>query len=123
MLDRLTLSTRPQDLQPCITPEEVAAIQATCAAVRVEASVKQYLLALVRATRDHADITLGVSPRGSVAFYRAVQALAFLSDRDYALPDDVKRLAPYVLAHRLIPAGGHQGTTLIHELLETVPVP
>lgn len=123
MLDRLTMATRPQDLQPCITPAEVAAIQATCAAIRVEESVKQYILALARATRDHADITLGVSPRGSVAFYRAVQAFAFLSDRDYALPDDVKQLAPYVLAHRLIPAGGHQGTALIHDLLETVPVP
>ena len=123
MLDRLTAPTRPQDLLPCITPEEVAGIQAACAAVRVEASVKQYILALVRATRDHADITLGVSPRGSVAFYRAVQALAFLSDRDYALPDDVKQLAPYVLAHRLIPAGGHQGTTLIRSLLDSVPVP
>lgn len=123
MLDRLTTPTTPQDLQPCITPEEVAAIQATCAEIRVEASVKQYILALVRATREHADITLGVSPRGSVAFYRAVQALAFLSDRDYALPDDVKQLAPYVLAHRLIPAGGHQGTPLIRGLLDSVPVP
>lgn len=123
MLDRLTTPTHPQDLQPCITPEEVAAIRATCAEVRVETSVKQYILSLVRATRDHADITLGVSPRGSVAFYRAVQALAFLSDRDYALPDDVKQLAPYILAHRLIPAGGHQGMPLVQELLETVPVP
>jgi MoxR-like ATPase len=123
MLDRLTTPTRPQDLLPCITPEEVASIQATCAAVRVEASVKQYILSLVRATREHVDITLGVSPRGSVAFYRAVQAFAFLSDRDYALPDDVKKLAPYVLAHRLIPAGGHQGTPLIQALLDDVPVP
>ena len=123
MLDRLAVPTRPQDLQPCITPEEVAGIQAACAAVRVEESVKQYILSLVRATRDHIDITLGVSPRGSVAFYRAVQAFAFLSDRDYALPDDVKQLAPYVLAHRLIPAGGHQGAPLIASLLDSVPVP
>ncbi|MEM1279972.1 MAG: MoxR family ATPase [Cyanobacteria bacterium P01_H01_bin.152] len=123
MLNRLTTSIRPQDIPPCITPEEVAAIQATCAGIQVEESVKQYILALVRATRDHADITLGVSPRGSVAFYRAVQAWAFLSDRDYALPDDVKHLAPYVLAHRLIPAGGHQGTVLIQALLDTIPVP
>ena len=77
----------------------------------------------MRATREHPDITLGVSPRGSVAFYRAVQAFAFLSDRDYVLPDDVKHLAPYVLAHRLIPAGGHQAATLMTSLLETVPVP
>lgn len=123
MLERLIMPTRPQDLLPCITPAEVAETQAQCAQIRVEASVKQYLLSLVRATREHPDITLGVSPRGSVAFYRAVQALAFLSDRDYALPDDVKRLAPYVLAHRLIPAGGHQASGLIKSLLETVPVP
>jgi len=123
MLERLMMPTRPQDLPPCITPAEVAETQAQCAQIRVEASVKQYLLSLVRATREHPDITLGVSPRGSVAFYRAVQALAFLSDRDYALPDDVKRLAPYVLAHRLIPAGGHQASGLLNSLLETVPVP
>ncbi|MGF1459897.1 MAG: AAA family ATPase [Leptolyngbyaceae cyanobacterium] len=123
MLDRLATPVHPQDLQPCITPAEVAETQADCADVRVEQPVKDYILALVRATRDHADITLGVSPRGSVAFYRAVQALAFLSDREYALPDDVKHLAPYVLSHRLIPAGGHQGDSLIQTLLESVPVP
>ena len=123
MLERLASPTRPEELQPCITPKEVAAIQIQCAQVRVEVSVRQYLLALVRATREHPDITLGVSPRGSVAFYRAVQAFAFLSDRDYVLPDDVKHLAPYVLAHRLIPAGGHQAATLMTSLLETVPVP
>ncbi|HEY9887098.1 MAG TPA: MoxR family ATPase [Candidatus Obscuribacterales bacterium] len=123
MLDRLAMPTRPEDLQPCITPAEVAETQAQCAQVRVEESVRQYLLALVRATREHPEVTLGVSPRGSVAFYRAVQALAFLSDRDYALPDDVKYLAPYVLAHRMIPAGGYQATALVKTLLETVPVP
>ena len=123
MLDRLVIPTRPQDLRPCITPDEVAAIQQQCAQVRVEESVKQYLLSIVRATREHPDVTLGVSPRGSVAFYRAIQAFAFLSDRDYTLPDDVKYLAPYVLSHRLIPAGGHQATTLVKSLLETVAVP
>jgi MoxR-like ATPase len=122
MLDRLATPTRPEDLPPCITPAEVAATQSQCAQVHVEASVKQYLLSLVRATREHADITLGVSPRGSVAFYRAVQALAFLNKRDYALPDDVKYLAPYVLSHRLIPSGGHASKDIIQSLLETVPV-
>ena len=123
MLERLVTATRSQDLQPCITPEEVAMIQAQCAQVRIEASVKQYILSLVRATREHPDVTLGASPRGSVAFYRAVQAFAFLSDRDYATPDDVKHLAPYVLAHRLIPAGGHQATAIIAALLDTTVVP
>lgn len=123
MLERLATPTLPENLRPCITPEEVAATQAQCAQVQVETSVKRYLLSLVRATREHPDITLGVSPRGSVAFYKAVQAFAFLSGRDYALPDDVKHLASPVLAHRLIPAGGHQATILVTALLETIPVP
>lgn len=123
MLQRLAAPQRPKDLQPCITPAEVAAIQQQCAQIHVEASVQAYLLSLVRHTREHPDITLGVSPRGTVAFYRAAQALAFLSDRDYVLPDDIKQLAPYVLAHRLIPAGGHHAATVISALLDSVPVP
>jgi len=66
----------------------------------VENSLQQYILNLVRATQDE-EITLGVSPRSQ----RATQALAFLTERDYAIPDDVKFLAPHVLSHRLIPAG------------------
>ncbi|MBF2036205.1 MAG: MoxR family ATPase [Leptolyngbyaceae cyanobacterium T60_A2020_046] len=123
MLQRLKAPVRPEDLQPCITPEEVAEIQHQCAQVHVEDSVQRYLLALVRATRSHPDITLGVSPRGAVSLHRAAQAFAFLSDRDYVIPDDIKHLAPYVLAHRLIPAGGHQASTLISALLDAVPVP
>lgn len=123
MLTRLSTPTRTEELQPCITPGEVAAIQQQCAAVRVEASVQQYLLALVRATRQHPDITLGVSPRGTVAFQKAAQAWAFLSDRDYVLPDDIKALAPHVLAHRLIPAGGNRAATLVSGLLDTIPIP
>jgi MoxR-like ATPase len=123
MLDRLATPVRPNDLQPCITPLEVAGIQATCAQILVEASVKAYLLALVRATREHPDITLGVSPRGSVAFYRAIQAWAFLNDRTYALPDDAKALAPSVLAHRLIPAGGHTAGAIVATLLDSIPIP
>jgi MoxR-like ATPase len=96
----------------------VQALQAECARVNVEASLQRYLLDVVRATRNHSDITLGVSPRGSVAFYRAVQALAYLEGRDYAIPDDVKQLAPYVLAHRLITQGNQSAQGLIHQLLD-----
>ncbi|WP_008319089.1 AAA family ATPase [Leptolyngbya sp. PCC 6406] len=123
MLQRLSSQVRPEQLQPCITPAEVAAIQQQCAQVRIDVSIQQYLLALVRATRTHPDITLGVSPRGAVAFHRAVQTLAFLCDRDYVLPDDVKHLAPHVLAHRLIPGSGHQALDLVATILETVPIP
>jgi MoxR-like ATPase len=72
-------------LQPCISLDEVMAIRAQCAQVKLEASLEQYLLDLVRATRSHQDITLGVSPRGTVAFYRAVQALAYIEGRNAGL--------------------------------------
>jgi MoxR-like ATPase len=123
MLERIGAAPNPATLQPCITLEEVLSLRACCAQVTVEASLRQYILDLVRSTRSHSDITLGVSPRGAVAFYRAVQALAYLEGRDYAIPDDIKRLAAPVLAHRLIPVGNSQPQLLIEQLLDTTPIP
>ncbi len=123
MLQRLGDSTTSRELQPCITLEEVMALRQQCGQVALEASLQQYILDLVRATRAHREITLGVSPRGSVAFYRAVQALAYLEGRDYAIPDDVKTLAPYVLAHRLIPVGNVRPQDLVAQILEATPIP
>jgi MoxR-like ATPase len=91
--------------------------------VRVEDSIKQYILDLVRATREDDEITLGVSPRGAVSLHKATQALAFIDGRDYAIPDDVKLLAPHVLSHRLIPAGGKRSRTIIDRLLRSLPIP
>ena len=70
--------------------------------VHVDGTVERYILAIVRATREHADVALGASPRGSLALYKTAQAWAALHDRDYVIPDDIKRLAPMTLAHRLI---------------------
>jgi MoxR-like ATPase len=70
--------------------------------VHVDASLEKYILALVRATRNHPDLALGASPRGSLALYKTAQALAALRGRDYVLPDDVKTLVPLTLSHRLI---------------------
>lgn len=112
-----------EDLTPCITLEEVEGLQQAVRQVRVEESVQQYILNLVRSTREDEEITLGVSPRGAVALQRSTQALAFLAGREFALPDDVKFLAPYVLAHRLIPAGGRKAQGIIDRLLQSVPVP
>ena len=70
-------------------------------AVRVEPSIREYITKVVRATRDAASLTLGASPRGGVALLRTSQALAFLGDRDFVIPDDVKTLAPAVLRHRV----------------------
>ncbi len=68
----------------------------------MDETVRGYIVRLVHATRGHYDLALGASPRGSLGLFRAAQALAAINGRDYVLPDDVKRLAPVVLGHRLI---------------------
>ncbi|MEG3926503.1 MoxR family ATPase [Microcoleus sp. D3_18a_C4] len=123
MLERLSDSFAVEDLQPCISLEEVQELRRLCAAVKVEGSLKQYIVDLVRSTREDEEITLGVSPRGAVALHRALQALAFMEGRDYGTPDDVKYLAPHVLSHRLIPAGGRRAKTIVDKLLRSVPIP
>jgi MoxR-like ATPase len=123
MLQRLHNGVNVADLKPCITLAEVQELRRLCAQVKVETSLQKYILNLVRATRDDEEITLGVSPRGTVALHRATQALAFLSARDYAIPDDVKFLAPHVLCHRLIPSGGKRAKTIMQRLLRSVPIP
>lgn len=123
MLERLSDSFAVEDLQPCISLEEVQELRRLCAGVKVEGSLKQYIVDLVRSTREDEEITLGVSPRGAVALHRASQALAFISGRDFATPDDVKDLAPHVLSHRLIPAGGRKAKTIVDKLLRSVPIP
>ena len=123
MLQNLAQPVQPADLSPCITLDEMHSLQQQCQQITVEDSGQQNMMTLVRATRAHSDVALGVSPRGTVALYRAVQALAFLEDRTYVLPDDVKALAVAVLAHRMIASGGHKSEPIVAELLDTVPVP
>ncbi len=123
MLQRLQDGLSVADLQPCITPAELLELRGLCAQVKVEKSLQQYILDVVRATRQDEEITLGVSPRGTVALQRATQALAFLDGRDYAIPDDVKYLAPHVLCHRLIPAGGRRAKTVVERLLRSISIP
>jgi MoxR-like ATPase len=123
MLQRSQPGLKLEALKPCITLEQVRQIQAQCLAVRVERSLQQYMLDLVRATREDSDIRLGVSPRGTVTLQRAAQTLAFLELRDYVLPDDIKRLAPYVLSHRIIPSGGQPPRAIVERLLKSIPIP
>lgn len=124
MLDRLSNNIAPSELKPCIALEEVLELRRQVSLVKVEKSLKQYIVNLVRATREHEEITLGVSPRGTVALHRATQAYGFLEGRDFAIPDDVKAIAPSVLSHRLIAAGGRQARTIISEwLLPSIPIP
>ncbi len=94
-------ATAPE-MQAVLTPDELLEAQHACTAVRVDDALAGYILAIVAATRSHAQLTLGVSPRGAQALYRAAQALAFLEGRDYVLPDDIKRLVVPVFAHRVV---------------------
>jgi MoxR-like ATPase len=123
MIQRVQGGVGKRELQPCITLAEIASLQQACRQVTVEASLQQYILDLVRSTREDEEIALGVSPRGTVALVKAVQALAYLNDRDYALPDDVKYLAPHVLAHRMIPSTGKRSRAIVERLLKTIPIP
>lgn len=123
MLQKLQQATTPDNLQPCLSLAAIQELRHLCGQVRVETHLQQYILGLVRATRQDEDIILGVSPRGTVALHRAAQAIAFLEGRDYAIPDDVKLLAPYVLAHRLIPSGGHRSKGIVERLLRSIPIP
>ncbi|MEA5617053.1 MoxR family ATPase [Cronbergia sp. UHCC 0137] len=111
------------DLQPCITLEELTTLRKMCSQVVVEASLQQYILELVRTTREDEEIALGVSPRGTVSLQKATQALAFISGRDYAIPDDVKLLVPHVLCHRLIPRGGRNAKNIVERLLRSLSIP
>jgi MoxR-like ATPase len=123
MLQRSQTGSKLNTLKPCISLEQVRQLQQACMAVRVERSLQQYMLDLVRATRQNSDIRLGVSPRGTIILQRSAQAIAFLDGRDYVLPDDVKFLAPYVLCHRIIPSGGQHNQGIVERLLNSIPIP
>ncbi len=123
MLQRHQDGMRLSELSPCISTEDVLELRRLCNQVKVERSLQEYILNLVRASRDAEEVTLGVSPRGSVALQKTAQAFAFLDGREYTIPDDVKLLAPHVLSHRLIPAGGRRAKSIVEQLLRSVPVP
>jgi MoxR-like ATPase len=90
------------DVPTVIQPHEVLELRAAARIIHVSTDVERYAVALVRATREHPDVRLGASPRSSVALYRVGQAWALLSGRSFVLPDDVRTVAPAVLAHRLL---------------------
>lgn len=122
MLQKQLNPTSVNDLQPCVSLEEVTELQKLSRQVEVREGLQQYIVNLVNASRHDDEITLGVSPRGTVALQKAVQALAFLEGREYAIPDDVKFLAPNVLSHRLIPNGGKNARVIVARLLRTVAI-
>nr|MBN1228988.1 MoxR family ATPase [Anaerolineae bacterium] len=116
------------ELEQLVSVEDLLEAQEEVKSVYVDKQIKQYIVEVVAATRDHPDVYLGASPRGSLALYRTAQAWAAINARDHVLPDDIKRLAGPTLAHRLIVSPGARlkevsQTKLIEEILRQVPVP
>lgn len=115
-------------LQPATTPEEVIEEQKKVRKIKVEQSLLDYAVSIVRKTRELSEINLGVSPRGSISLIRLAQAVSYCQGRDYVLPDDIKVIAPYVLSHRLflkqsLSNNYKLASDLIEEVLKEVEVP
>jgi MoxR-like ATPase len=115
-------------LEPVVDPETVRAMQREVRTIKVEQSVREYVVKVARATREHEEVDLGASPRGTMALYHTCQALSALRGRTYVLPDDVKFLAPHVLTHRILISPrtrlrGRRPDEVVAEIVNTVPVP
>jgi len=128
ILERFRISDPLPELEAVISPDEISALQKERREVRVEVSVRDYLVKVARTTREHAEIDLGASPRATLALYQASQAWAAIQGREYVLPDDIKKIAPHVLTHRLMIAPqaqlrGRKPQELVADIVDSVPVP
>lgn len=128
ILDVQQLSHPIDELEPVVTLGDVLEIQQALRSVYIAPAVKRYIVNLVQRTRDHKDVYLGASPRGSLGLFRASQAVAAIQGRDYVTPDDIKKIAEPILSHRLILApGAHlqdlNEDSILKEILNNVPIP
>lgn len=128
VLTRAQESHPIDSLQPVLSIEQLKQFQKEARKTHVDQTIKEYIVKLTQATREHSSVYLGASPRGSLALLRASQALAFIRGRDYVIPDDIKLLAPHILEHRIIlrsdsRLGGASVQSLVLEILNQVTVP
>ncbi len=128
ILERFRKSDPLPTLSAVTDPAEIIQLQEERKEVRVEDSVRDYIVRVARATRTNNEIQLGASPRATLALYQTAQAWAALQNRDYVIPDDVKYLAPYVLCHRMIISAqaqlrGRDAHEMISDIVSVVPVP
>ncbi len=128
ILERFRSSGQLPDLPAVTNPDEILQMQAERSAVRVEESVRDYIVRVARATRENHEVQLGVSPRASMALYHSAQAWAAIQGRDFVLPDDIKAMAPHVLTHRLMVSPqaqlrGRQPSQLVADIVDSVSVP
>jgi MoxR-like ATPase len=128
VLERQMLRHPIEDLAAVTSASELQQLQQAVRAIHVDQHIQRYIVHIVNLTREHPDVYLGASPRGSLALMRAAQARSMLLGRDYVIPDDIKALAPAALAHRLImsPEARMRNATaaaVVASVLQEVPVP
>ena len=127
MMERFIKGDPLDEIEPVCSKETLLLMSQVHRDVFVHAGIREYILELITKTRKHEKIKLGVSPRGTLAFVKAVQAYAVIGGRDYVIPEDVKTLAVPVMAHRLVMYGGmnrsRNTVNTIKEILDQVPVP
>jgi MoxR-like ATPase len=128
ILDRFIQHNPIEALEPVIDGEQVIKLQKACRQVHINPDIQKYIIQLVRATREQPHVELGASPRAMLGLYRTSQALAALRGRSFAIPDDVKYLAPFIMAHRIIPEAsvslkGGRGEDVVLAVLQSVPAP
>ena len=117
------------ELKPVLELSRVLELQQIVREVRFDESLVTYLLDIIHATRENDSVEVGVSTRGAIAYYRAAQALATVENRDHVIPDDIKRLAIPVLAHRIVPRGSLPGADrsaaeeIVRQILDRAAVP
>jgi len=117
-----------QDLKAVLSADALLEMQGLIRKVYISAGLEDYIVDIVQATRHHDGIELGVSPRGSLALYRASQAYAAVHGRTFVLPDDIKKLAPHILSHRMIATNqlrlhGHIMENILEEIVHSIAVP
>ncbi len=128
ILERFRHGDPLAELHAVTSPEELLELQKLRSEIRVEESVRGYIVRVGRETRTHAEIALGASPRATLALYQTAQAWAALQGREYVLPDDVKQMSTHVLTHRLMISPqaqlrGRLPEELIADIVDSVPVP
>ena len=128
MLELQERSHPIEEVGPVVSPEELLAAQKAVRTVYVDEKVRRYIAEIVQATRQHEELSLGASPRGTLALFRVSQAVAAIAGRQFVMPDDVKRVAAPVLNHRLIVRPESRlrkrsATAILEEILSQVPVP
>ncbi|AZS13477.1 AAA family ATPase [Paenibacillus lutimineralis] len=128
ILQRFQVKNPLEGLIPVVTGAEVAAVQRFVAGISVSKDLLSYIVRITEATRKHPDVRLGASPRASTALMRAAQGIALLQGREYVTPDDIKRVAEPVLAHRLLVRHGlrpddRQSDAIVRQVLSEVEVP